>query len=126
MKVEITGIHFVVSDRLNAYVNKKIGNLEKYVPRAHRENSVAEVRLKESKSSDKKEYICEIVMKIDGAILEAKDSTVNMFAAVDIVETKIKTQLKKRKETSASPKFYRKLSNRFKRTENRAEGNTEA
>ena len=114
MKVEVTGIHFDVSERLNIYVNKKIGGLEKYIPRAHRSNAIAEVVLKESKASDKKEHSCEVIIKMDGAVLEAKDSTVNMFAAVDIVETKIKTQLKKHKETSASPKFYRRLANRFR------------
>ncbi len=37
-------------------------------------------------------------MHVPGARITAVESTINMFAAVDIVETKLKNQLKKHKE----------------------------
>ena len=117
MKLEITGIHFAVSDKLEAYIQKKIGGLDKYVSRAGRETLRAEVRLKEGKSSDKKEYTCEVTVFLPQETIDAKDSTVNMFAAVDIVETKLKTQLKKYKDTHGSPKLRQRLTNRFRRRE---------
>lgn len=115
MKVEITGIHFVASDRLTAYVNKKFDGLEKYINRKERDIAIAEVRLREAKSKDKKEYQCEVVVKLGGTVLEAKDASVNMFAAVDIVESKMKTQLKKHNETRNNPKLYRRLASRFRK-----------
>ena len=114
MKVEITGIHFDVSERLKNYIEKKITGLDKYVARRGRESARAEVKLKESKSKDKKEYTCEVILFLPGENIEAKDSTVNMFAAVDIVEAKLRTQLKKYKDLHGNPKLHRRLINRFR------------
>lgn len=114
MNVEITGIHFDVSDRLQNYIEKKVSGLEKYIAKHGRASARAEVKLKESKAKDKKEYTCEVILILPGENIEAKDSTVNMFAAVDIVEAKLRTQLKKYKDLHGNPKLHRRLINRFR------------
>lgn len=114
MNIEITGIHFTVSDRLKTYVEKKINALDKYVPRAGRDSVVVKVRLIEAKATDKKEYTCEVHMVLPQESIEAKDSTLNMFAAVDIVEAKLKTQLKKYKELHHNPRLHRRIITRLK------------
>lgn len=117
MKVEITGIHFVVSERLHSYIEKKISGLDKYVARNSRGSARAEVKLKESNSKEKKEYNCEVILFLPNENIEAKDSTVNMFAAVDIVEAKLRTQLKKYKDLHGNAKLHRRLINRFRAQE---------
>jgi putative sigma-54 modulation protein len=114
MNIEITGIHFTASDRLKAYVEKKMHSLDKYIARAGRDVVLVKVRLIESKAADKKEYTCEVHMTLPHDVIEAKDSTLNMFAAVDIVEAKLKTQLKKYKELHHNPKLHQRLMTRFK------------
>jgi ribosomal subunit interface protein len=54
--------------------------------------------VKEHKINGKKECMCEVIVRLPQGTLTAKESTMNMFAAVDIVEEKIKIQAKKYKE----------------------------
>lgn len=97
-RIEITGIHTKINEDLHKYVQSKIARLDRYVPKNSRESVHAEVKLTQSKSSDKKQYTCEVILHLPKEIITAKDSTLNMFAALDIVERKLKAQLLKYKE----------------------------
>ncbi len=96
-RLEINGIHTEVDDDLRKYVNKKIGKLDKYMPRHARESAHAEVKLKSSNSKGKKQCTCEVILTLPQDVITTKETTLNMFAAVDIVETKLKNQLKRYK-----------------------------
>ncbi len=96
-RLEINAIHTDVGDDLRKYVNKKIGKLDKYIPRQARESAHAEVKLKGSNSKGKKQYTCEVILTLPHGVITTKETTLNMFAAVDIVETKLKNQLKRYK-----------------------------
>ena len=54
-------------------------------------------------------------MHLPKETLTAKESTINMFAAIDIVEAKMSNQIKKYKQTHTDPKLYRRLTSRFKK-----------
>lgn len=114
-KLEISAQHTELTPELKKYITKKIGRLDKYVPRRARESVHAEVRLKESKSKDKKQFTAAVVLHVPDGILEASETTINMFAAVDIVETKLKQQLRKFKEQRANPKMHRRIFQRLRR-----------
>lgn len=96
-RLEIHGIHTEVSNDLRKYVNKKIGKLDKYMPRQARESAHAEVKLKASSNKGKKQYTCEVILTLPREVINTKETTLNMFAAVDIVETKLKNRLKRYK-----------------------------
>ena len=98
MKLEIDGTHNLGNRDIVKYINKKFGALDKYVPRHARKTAHAEVKIRELKVKGKKECMCEVVLHLPGENLAAKESTMNMFAAVDIVEEKIKSQLRKYKD----------------------------
>jgi ribosome-associated translation inhibitor RaiA len=53
-------------------------------------------------------------MHVPGKVLKVEETTVNMFAAVDIVETKLRIALKKHKMTHANPRFHQRMLVRFK------------
>lgn len=97
-KLEINGVHTVLNDDLKKYITKKIGKLDKYLPRAARESAHVEVFVKESKLKNKKQCTCEVVLHLPQDTIITKESTLNMFAAVDIVESKLKNQIKKYKD----------------------------
>ncbi len=97
-KLEITGIHTEATADIQKYVRKKIAKLDSYMPRHARKSAHAEVKLKESKAKDKKQCTCEVVLHVPGEVIMAKESTLNMYAAIDIVEQKLKTQLKRYKD----------------------------
>ncbi len=97
-KLEVDGVHTVLTADLKKYVTRKIGKLDTYMPRKARESAHIEVKLKESKAKDKKQCTCEVIMHLPLQVFTVKESTLNMYAAVDIVEAKLKNQLKKYKE----------------------------
>jgi len=114
-KFEITGVHADTDEKLKKYVTKSVAKLEHYMPRHARESVHVEVKLKESKSQSDKKCMAELIVYMPHEILNAKEATVNMYAAVDIVEAKLVSQLKKYKETHTNPKLLRRLTGKLRR-----------
>lgn len=114
-KMEITGVHIDTDEKLKKYVTKAVNKLERFLPRHARKSVHVEVKLRENKNHKNNQYTAEIIMRLPQEVLTAKESTINMYAAVDIVEAKLQNQLKKYKEKHSDPKFYRRLTNRFRR-----------
>ncbi len=108
-KLEITGVHLDVDADLRKYATNKIGKLDKYLPRTSRESAHVEIFLKEAKSKSNKKRTCEVVLYLPNQQLTAKESTINMYAAIDIVEAKIKNQIKKYKDTHGTRGLHRKV-----------------
>jgi ribosomal subunit interface protein len=113
-KFEINGVHTNIDPALRKYVTKKIGGLDRYVSRHSRQSAHAEVYLKESKAQASDGFICEVTMHLPHQTLVVKESGLNMYAAVDIAEVRIKGQLKKYKELHGGGKLHRHLMARFK------------
>ena len=112
-RLEIAGLHTEVDDDLRKYVVRKIGRLDRFIPRDARPSVHAAIKLKEGKAKDKNARTCEVVMHLPQETLTLKETTVNMFAAVDIVEAKLRAALKRYKDTHGNPRFHRRLINRF-------------
>jgi putative sigma-54 modulation protein len=115
-RVDITGQHIELTPEIKKYVNKKIGKLDKYVPKKARESTYAEVILKETKVKNRKQSLCEVNLHLPHDTLTASESTINMFAAVDIVEAKLKNQLKKYKENTGHLRLHKRVLARIRRT----------
>ncbi|HEY5805853.1 MAG TPA: ribosome-associated translation inhibitor RaiA [Candidatus Saccharimonadales bacterium] len=114
-KIDIDGVHMEVGDDLRKYVAKKIGKLGKYIPKHSRGSVHAEVKLKEGKVKAREQRTCEVIVHLPHETITVTETTVNMFAAVDIVEEKLKNQLHKYKEKHAGPKLRQRLMARLKR-----------
>jgi ribosomal subunit interface protein len=114
-KFEIRGVHASVDKKLQAYVNRKIGNLDRYVSRHARPSAHAEVCLKEARTKGTNHSLCEITLHLPKETIIIKEHALNMYAAVDIAEAKLKQQLQKYKELHGSGKLQRHLFGRFRR-----------
>jgi ribosomal subunit interface protein len=118
-RFDITSVHSTIDDKLQKYIAKKIGHLDRYVPRAGRESAHAEVRLKEDRAlkseSRRNQCTCEVTLHLPHGIINVSESTLNMYAAVDIVEAKLKQQIMKYKQLHANGALHRRLANRFSR-----------
>ena len=99
---------------LEKYIEKKIGRLDRHMKRRNRDVARADVKLRESTGKGGKKCTAEVILHIPGTKLTATESTVNMYAAVDIVEAKLQNQLKKYKEKS-NPDNNRRKNSRAKR-----------
>ncbi len=115
-KLEISGIHTEVNDKLRKYVTNKIGKLDRFMNKHSSVSAHAEVILKEAKTKTKKDCICEVIIYMPKDTLTAKEATLNMYAAIDIVEAKLKNQLKKYKETHGNPRLHRRVIAKFMRS----------
>lgn len=115
LRTEINGVHVKVDDKLRKYIAKKIGSLDKYLTRQARSSAHAEIKLKESNAKGKKQCTCEVIMHVPIENLTVSETTVNMYAAVDIAEEKLKHALRKYKEKHDVPRLHRKIMARFKR-----------
>ncbi len=115
-KLEINGIHTEVTDDLAKYVKKKIGKLDQYLPSFAKESAHAEVKLKEQKIKARVQCTCEAILYLPKETLNVKETTVNMFAAIDVVEEKLKNQVKKYKQTHGKGQIHQRVLARLKRT----------
>lgn len=108
INLEITGVHFELDDKVKEYAQKKIGSVDKYFPRNQRGSSRGEVILSEEEGKAKNRYSCEVVLHLPHDTVTAKESTVSVYAAIDIVEEKVKTQLLKHKDKQQNNRQQRR------------------
>jgi ribosomal subunit interface protein len=97
-RIDTAGINVELGDDIKKYITKKIGRLDKYISKHARQSTRAEVKLRETNNRLGNKYECEVILHLPESQIQAKESTLNMFAAVDIVEAKLRNQLIKYKE----------------------------
>lgn len=115
--VEITGVGAYTPDEsTKKYVRKKIGSLDRLAPRHARKSMHADVKLAEINQSHGNKYEVEVVLHVPDKVLTAKDTTMNILAATDIVEAKVANQLRRYKEEIIPHVGRRKLLDKFKRS----------
>jgi len=114
-RIDVSGVHFTVDAKIQKYVERKVGRLDRYIPRQSRASAHAEVKLKGHNAKDKRRYTCEVILHAPREQITVNETAMNMFAAVDIVEEKLKIQLKKYKETHTDPKLHRRFIARLRR-----------
>ncbi|HXE09883.1 MAG TPA: ribosome-associated translation inhibitor RaiA [Verrucomicrobiae bacterium] len=114
-RFEIQGVHTVIDERLRNHINKKIGGLDRYIARQNRDSAHMEVHLKETGKKGNEQCRCEVTLHLPHETLVVKESALNMYAAVDIAEAKLKHQLQKYKDKHGSGKSRRHLFARFRR-----------
>ena len=96
--IDIVGVKYEVGEPTRKYVLRKIARLDRYLPRHARKSVTADVKLKQVNRDHGNKYEAEIILNVPDKHITAKDSTLNMYAAIDIVEHKLASQLKKYKD----------------------------
>lgn len=97
-QIDITGIKYTVDERTQRYITRNIGRLDRYLPRHARKSASADVKVKQIDQKHGNKYEVEVVLQVPNKVITAKDSTLNVMAAVDIVEAKLAGQLRKYKQ----------------------------
>lgn len=113
--INITGVRYTPDDATKRYVRKKIGALDRYISRHARKSATVDIKLKEVNRAHGNKYECDVIMHLPDQTITAHDSTLNMLAAVDIVEEKLRTQLKKYHDTRKDHRGRHDLLGRLKR-----------
>ncbi|HVS59024.1 MAG TPA: ribosome-associated translation inhibitor RaiA [Candidatus Saccharimonadales bacterium] len=113
-RLELKAVHTTVDDNLRTYVLKKIGQLDKYISRHNRESAHAEIQLKETNSKSNN-YACDVTLHLPHETITVHENKSNMYAAIDVVETKLKQKIKQYKESRNDGKARRHMWARFNR-----------
>ena len=112
-RIEKSAIKLELDDDVAKYIDRKIGRLDRYLPRGARKTAHAIVTLRETGNQDGNKYECEVVLRLPGETVTAKEATLNKFAAVDIVEAKLKNQLRRYKDARTSRRLWRRVRERL-------------
>ena len=95
-------------------LRKKLGQVDKYLPSSVRESAHAEIQLKASNAKKNNKYTCEITLYLPKETINIKESTINMFAAIDIVESKVIQKIHQYKDLHCGGEFHRRLMLKFR------------
>jgi putative sigma-54 modulation protein len=112
--IDMSGVKYTIDETTKKYVMRKIGRLDRYLPKHARKSVTADVTLKQVNRDHGNKYEAEVIINVPDKRLTAKDSTVNMLAAVDIVEAKLMAQLRKYKQATVIHVGRRRLLRRAK------------
>ena len=116
-QVEITGVGaYTVDEPTKKYIKKKIGSLERLAPRHARKSMHAEVKVAEVNRDKGNKYEVEVMLNVPDKTLIAKDQSSNVLVAIDIVEAKIESQIRRYK-TEKNPRLGKSgIMAKFKRS----------
>jgi putative sigma-54 modulation protein len=90
MELSIKGRNVDVTDRLNDYVEKKIGKLDRYLP------TISEVWVElstEGARAAQDRQVCQVTVRANGTILRAEERSDDMFTSIDAVLDKMYRQI---------------------------------
>lgn len=113
-KIEISGSDYKVEEPLKKYVEKRLGKLDKYLPRGSKKDIVMKVVVAGIGKSKGEKYEISVAMEIPGGkVIAAKDECTNVFAGVDLVEAKLTGQIRRYKLEVQPHRQKRSLRNLF-------------
>ena len=114
-KIDICGSNYKVEDSLKKYIQKKMGKLDRYLPKKCKKDVVCKVVVSGNKSKNEK-YEISVAMEIPGGkVLAAHDQCANVFAGVDLLEAKIMGQIRRYKLDMQEHQPKRSLKNLFRK-----------
>lgn len=96
MQLRITGRHVEVTAALRRYLETRMKRLERYGPKLGPVQVVVGV--------EKFRHTAEVVLTINGAVIQAKTSTKDLYVSIDQLFDKISNQVRKHKEKLVSHK----------------------
>ena len=114
--INITGLKYELTDTTKKYVEKKIGSLDKYLPKHAKKSVTADVKISQIDNPGGNKYEVEVILNVPDKVITAKDSTMNVLAAIDIVEAKLNGQLRKYKHATVPHIGLRGRLSKFKRS----------
>ncbi|TAN43525.1 MAG: ribosome-associated translation inhibitor RaiA [Nitrospirae bacterium] len=90
MKIVVNGRHLEVTPALKSYAEEKIGKFEKYL------SNITEAIV--TVSVEKYRHKAEVLLKVNGALIQAESVTGEVYSAIDEVVEKLEKQVVKYKE----------------------------
>lgn len=113
-KIEMTGNDYKIEESLRKYAEKKIGHLDRYLPRGAKKDVVVKLVISEIGKNKGEKYDISAAMDIPGGkVIAAKDECSNIFAGIDLIEAKLTGQIRRYKLEMQPHRQKRSLKNLF-------------
>lgn len=97
-QIEITGNNYKVDDQLKKYATKRLGKLDRYLPKGSKKDVLVKVVVRGIDKANTNKYEVSAAMEIPGGkVIAARDETTNVFAGIDIIEAKLMGQIRRYK-----------------------------
>lgn len=113
-KIEINGNGYRVEEPFRKYVEKRIGKLDRYLPKAAKKDVIVKMVVKEIGKNKGEKYEMSVAMEIPGGkMIAARDECTNAFAGVDLIEAKLTGQIRRYKLEAQPHRQKRSLKNLF-------------
>lgn len=97
-KIEISGKDYKIEEPLRRYVEKRLGKLDRYLPKRSKKDVVTKVIVATIGKNKGEKYEISVAMEIPGGkVIAAKDECSNVFAGVDLLEAKVTGQIRRYK-----------------------------
>ncbi len=93
MKIQLSVSGLELSGELEKYANGKITQLARRVPRKLREAAACEVQFTQKHKKGVKFSTCSISFTVGETVLRAEETTLHMYAALDIAAVQVERQL---------------------------------
>lgn len=115
-KIDFCGNNYKIEDSLKKYAQKKLGKLDRYLPKKNKKDVVCKVVVSAGNKGKNDKYEISVAMEIPGGkVLAARDQCTNIFAGVDLVEAKIMGQIRRYKMELQQHQPKRSLKNLFRK-----------
>jgi len=115
-KIEVTGKDYKVEEPLKKYVDKRVGKLDRYLPRGSKKDVVCKVTVAEIGKGKTEKYEISAAMELTGGkVIAARDECANVFAGIDLVEAKLTGQIRRYKLEMQPHRQKRSLKNLFRK-----------
>ena len=115
-KIEISGNKYKVEESFKKYATKRIGKLDRYLPRGSKKDVLAKVVVTEVDRAHGNKYEISAAMEIPGGkVIAARDESSNVYAGIDIIEAKLMGQIRRYKLETTPHLRKNKLKSIFKR-----------
>ena len=96
MKISIHGDHIKVTEAIKGYIEEKITKLDKYFGEPDDIEVIVKIRVRGIAQ------IIEVTIPTKSFTIRAEESNEDLYAAIDLVEKKLESQIKKNKSKIAS------------------------
>lgn len=93
MKLHIQATGFELDRELEKYVDGKVSQLYKELPRKLRADANCDIAFRQSGRGSSKASTCKVTVMLDGVTFQAEESTQHMYAALDIAVVHVVHQL---------------------------------
>jgi putative sigma-54 modulation protein len=95
MEIVVRGRNVSVTERMQEYVEKKVGKLERYLPII--DEARMELSQEETRSAQHR-MIAQLTVRSRGKVLRAEERDQDLFAAIDLVAEKMQRQITRFKD----------------------------